>query len=665
MSTPVTATDSSVTWVVNGNSKHEISSKEHLLQVMTQGSLYTDAGSPPPAYWSADYEQTVDIDLGFDVNITPIGTDSASFGGSYDGAGHSISNWSYVDDPDVTGRFSALFGSCAYATLENMRLTGVWTLTAIGDALQAGFLAGRMLGGTLRNIDCVFDEGTYLSCTLAETLGACVGECMSASVYSVTVAGTIGTADWYNNGCSGGVIGRVKRGNVLGLRNLATWPGGISGRYVGGIIGHCEYVTVVAYLVNAMTGDINASSTGGGIIGLSRVGTDSTHTMVNSMRGNITGVGSSAGGILGTHHGRNGPGELAGAMNYMTGNIVRTNGTSAGLIGHAYKDLYYKCTVSNSIVAMNGSSDEAVIGTTDYTDTVSSVTAKIDTAFGFTYTAATYGSTTDVFTGTASTLFPGLYYIPLTFSDNASNSYEYDMVFGNVGGSPSGTQINATAGPVSLRMSWPAVSGATAYQVGFSLGLPGDNPVTKRAETLSADAASYTITNLDPETTYSLYLYYSTDDLKPSELLGTESFETLEDIATNYTTATFADDSGVIDFRKLDKNTLARVKAVMNEVLTTGTQIQLPGGGRGARAMKKAMFVKTGEAIAVEPDIKIAFAFEETGGAGQSATLNMSDDSTVDVSFDETNKKITIGGVAYNEGDTFVLDNQKVTVMEV
>ena len=101
----------------------------------------------------------------------------------------------------------------------------------------------------------------------------------------------------------------------------------------------------------------------------------------------------------------------------------------------------------------------------------------------------------------------------------------------------------------------------------------------------------------------------------------------------------------------------------MNDILTTGTKIQLARRGRGVRALKKAKFVKTGEAIDVELDVSIAFSFTETAGAGQSATLNLSDDSTVLVSFDDATSEVSVGEVTYKEGDTLVLDGQKVTVI--
>jgi hypothetical protein len=229
---------------------------------------------------------------------------------------------------------------------------------------------------------------------------------------------------------------------------------------------------------------------------------------------------------------------------------------------------------------------------------------------------------------------------------------------------PSLTKFSAMLGPVSLQMSWPEVSDATKYQVGFSVGSPGANSITKRADILLADERRYTIPNLEPATTYSLYLYYSTDTSDPSELFGSETFVTLDDTPTNYTAASFVDDSGVVDLRKLKPETRGRMVEVMNDILTTGTKIQLADRGRGVRAMKKAKFVKTGEDVDVELDVPIAFSFTETAGAGQSATLNLSDNSTVVVSFDETTSAVTVGDVTYVDGDVLVLDGQKVTVLD-
>lgn len=52
-----------VDWVQDSEGRYEISSKEHLIQVMNQGSVYTNSGSEPTNYWSSGYIQTANIDL--------------------------------------------------------------------------------------------------------------------------------------------------------------------------------------------------------------------------------------------------------------------------------------------------------------------------------------------------------------------------------------------------------------------------------------------------------------------------------------------------------------------------------------------------------------------------------------------------------------------------
>lgn len=426
----------SVTWVLNGSSKYEISSKEHLLQLMTQGTLYTDAGTPPVDYWASDYEQTTDIDLETDANILPIGDNSVDFNGSYDGGNFSISNWSFDGDsinrPSV-GLFGKLSGG--NAIVENIKLRGVWIASAQN---YVGFIAGSVSSATVRNIDAVFDEGTTIS-DVASAYGGIIGRTLYGRTYAASVGGSINLVNIGSNADGGGVIGGAGGWQITGLRNAAVWPNGLTGGIVGGVVGDLFGDTNLTHCINAMVGDITGDKCGG-IVGYSDRGggTDPFSQMVNSMNGTITGT-TYAGGIVGETYGNYGSFEAIDTMNYMTGDIVSTNNTSGGIIGFSSRRTStYTANISNSINAINGNVDEAAVGSSSITTAVST---KIDTSFGLTYTTATYGSVTDTFTGTTSTTaFTDLDYIPLTFTDNASNSYEYEMVFGNVGGNASYTQ---------------------------------------------------------------------------------------------------------------------------------------------------------------------------------------------------------------------------------
>lgn len=63
-------------------------------------------------------------------------------------------------------------------------------------------------------------------------------------------------------------------------------------------------------------------------------------------------------------------------------------------------------------------------------------------------------------------------------------------------------------------------------------------------------------------------------------------------------------------------------------------------------------------------DESISVPFSKEAGAGQTVSLTLSDDTTVAVEYDETTEHMTIDGVAYKSGDTFVLDGKKVTIVD-
>ena len=125
-----------ITWIVDGNGNYEISSREHLLQLMNNGTLYTNAGSVPADYWAVgtSYIQTTDIDLLNDsTNIKPIGNSSSRFYGNYDGNSYKISNWHYLD-PEFSSTTTlcehtvGLFGITQTGVLKNIRLAGTFLL---------------------------------------------------------------------------------------------------------------------------------------------------------------------------------------------------------------------------------------------------------------------------------------------------------------------------------------------------------------------------------------------------------------------------------------------------------------------------------------------------------------------------------------------------------
>ena len=704
----------SVTWVLNGSSKYEISSKEHLLQLMTQGTLYADTGSPPADYWDGDYEQTVDIDLETDANIVPIGVSGDTFSGTYDGSEFAISNWSYLS----TGVHVGLFGNTSGATLENIRLKGVWTISDSSNA--AGFLVGSASSSTIRNIDCVFDEGTAITVTTIGSCGGIIGTTGFGNLYALSIGGFVDKST-STSGNVGGVAGFIRGTNNVGLRNAAVWTNGLSGNIVGGITGELSLDSNLTYSVNAMVGDITGVSCGG-IAGFTHRGggTDPFTQIVNSMNGNITGT-DYAGGIVGESYGQFGNFGPTDTMNYMTGAIISTNNTSGGIIGYARRDASHQCSISNSIVAMNGNVDEAVIGSISFTPTVST---KIETSFGMTYTAATYGSTSDTFTGTTSTTFTDLDYIPLTFSDNASNSYEYEMVFGNVGGHASYSQYthaivskddvagpyyidfdltgnsteyltymsidsivsaytdgsltvldtNATivydyagtttlfnslqsslsvtrVGAIDVAVSIDAIPGADAYQLTY-VPTSGGAPVTAHS---GFTELTKVISNLDPEVEYEISLYYLPTGVSVYSLDGSKTTTTLENVAANYDLSVYGSGG---DYDLSGITNLENIGDVMNDLFTSGDELSIT---LSDETVTTTTFVKLGETLNI-PDDAVLCPFTPSSGSSQEVTLSLPDTSTQTITYNEVTDEITVGPTTYADGDVFVLNGKRITV---
>lgn len=81
-----------VEWILT-DGKYEISTKNHRLQIMNKGILFTNNGSSPIDFWGSDYIQTADVDLESDPNIKPIGSSTEPFTGSYDGNHFAITDW--------------------------------------------------------------------------------------------------------------------------------------------------------------------------------------------------------------------------------------------------------------------------------------------------------------------------------------------------------------------------------------------------------------------------------------------------------------------------------------------------------------------------------------------------------------------------------------------
>lgn len=702
-----------VTWIQDVNGNYEVSSPEHLRQIMHEGSLYTDAGSPPSSYWAADYKQTADIDLlGDSTDIKPIGSAQSQYQGVYDGGSFKISNWSYIDpkfnSTENCVDHAGLFGM-SVNILKNIRLDGLWTIQ--GFTSYTGFLVGYLLnedansGAGIFNVECDFADGSLIDTNknLPTAVGGVVGEVRSSMVAGITLKGSIDLHPAASTFAVGGVIGRSVSTTLKLLQNLATFPSGISAgnssltrSVAGGVLGACTFNSAgsLSTFINAMTGDINGltgSGMAGGVIGEYYDPNlfASIDTMVNAMTGNIT-SSRLAGGVVAACS----PAASSSRfVNYMSGNISSDdNSLVGGLVGSFYLN-NGEHTPSSSINAMNGNVYNPAAGG------VVNLTATVRTDFGLTYSTNNYVPSSSPTGYSTTSEFTDLPYLPLSGSDSHGNSYDFNFVFANLAGNSSydsythlvlhkgdiytpfgvnfdvpadnttlyATFVNATTQiylqpllsvyvyrqfslqPRSVNI--PVVIDEVAGATSYKLTFQSDSGV----EVVSVSGVStleHNITGVEPDTLYTIRLYAD------NELVEELTTTTLPNVSTSYDVQDFVQD-GVIT---LPEDSASNIAEVMNELFNTGDVINVSVNKRGL----DASFVRLGDTLSIE-EIRsggLLLPFIPTSGTGQDVSLTITDGSTVDIDYDDNANSVTVGNSVYFPNDYFILDGKKVTVVE-
>ncbi len=239
-----------------------------------------------PDDWDKHFRLTADIDLsayqGTEFNI--IGIDySDSFRGSFDGRGHTITNFTY-ESQDAS--FVGLFGRVLYGTIKNLHL--------VDPNIQAQTTAnvGALVGlNTIGMVSACSVQGGDI--TGREAVGGLVGHNAGGTISMCYAAGAI-----VGEEAIGGLVGR----NGLRSPGLETWyyPGQIDHSYstgsvtggamVGGLVGFNE-VGMVEQCYS--TGPVHGEETVGGLVGL---GSDRAEVLGSFWDVETSGTDVSAGG---------------------------------------------------------------------------------------------------------------------------------------------------------------------------------------------------------------------------------------------------------------------------------------------------------------------------------------------------------------------------------
>ncbi len=631
----VNQSEMSVTWSQNGSGQYLVESKEHLLQLMHNGTLYTDAGTPPADYWASSYLQTSDIDLANDeANIALIGNDASDFfSGEYDGGLLSIANWKFSGSTSYTG----LFGYCTGATLKRMRLSGVWVLnTSSTSKNYTGFLTGWLNSSHAYDIDANFSTGTTLTQTdpwFQSLSGTMIGLVNEGSVSGLSVRGTVD----FQGSCYkvGGVVGSLSQCAMSQCRNLATYPSGITGYRVGGIVGY-SYASEVSRCLNAMTGDLVSTNVGGeetmcmsgGICGYVYGSVD---FVVNSMTGNVTSE-EYAGGIVGWGRSTADPIMFTKLCNYMTGDVSGSENNSGGLIGYHYVTTTNAIrAVDNCVVAMSGTVEQPVCGR-DFFNAEFPPTYEVyvDRSFGMSTTGTDYESP-NLPVDDELVYNPGfgdLPYFEFGGTDADGNVYSWDFIFGNL----------STKYPEYTHLSMHTATVSAPYYTDFGLGENNDT-VYLTYSNVTANSVHH-----DPSLT-----------VVTTEATATTILQQYSDISKS---DFIFSDGNVYDITEAD----AEVAGAVNEIFDTGDAVAVTVNN----AATTTTFVNRGDQLDVAEVNAVLLPFDPAiTDAQQQATLQLSDETTIDVSMDQASGQILVDGVMYSAGDYFVMDGRKVTVVDI
>lgn len=103
------------------------------------------------------------------------------------------------------------------------------------------------------------------------------------------------------------------------------------------------------------------------------------------------------------------------------------------------------------------------------------------------------------------------------------------------------------------------------------------------------------------------------------------------------------------------------VVAAANDIFDTGDAVAVNVLGNST----KTTFVNRGGEVGVDGVNAVLLPFDPNVTDVQDATFTLSDATSVDIGFDQPSGQISVNGTMYSDGDYFIMDGKKVTVVDV
>jgi hypothetical protein len=282
-----------------------------------------------PNDWGQRFILSADLDLK-DVELIPIGNESQSFTGYFDGAGHTIRNIRMIQ-PNKDGL--GLFGYVRKdAIIYDLRLDNVE-------------ISGRiMVGGLVGRNECNMIYSCHVTGLISGTneIGGLIGSNYPGSIGEISVSDCTASCNVSGDNHVGGLIGNNYYYGMIAVCHASGTVTG-TGNYIGGLIGTSENKITDSYF----GGDVKGFNFVGGLVGASRgsirfcytTGTVTGSTLVGGLVGDsdyasirnchasglISGV-DKIGGLVGRS-------SVAISSCYASGDVIGSSDYIGGLIG--------------------------------------------------------------------------------------------------------------------------------------------------------------------------------------------------------------------------------------------------------------------------------------------------------------------------------------------
>lgn len=220
--------------------------------------------------------------------------------------------------------------------------------------------------------------------------------------------------------------------------------------------------------------------------------------------------------------------------------------------------------------------------------------------------------------------------------------------------------LRPTMFPYVAHLEWGVKKGASTYTVTYSE--THDTSGEEQVADSSTSSNSLVIYDLQNNTMYDFKVYADLDTDSEVALSTNNLTPAIEDVSILPMVEFISNDLTV-----LAPETVADIQPHMGSQFDTGQVVWIRAKFNETLSLTKSKFVKDGETYSIsQTDESILTPFIENGSSGQFFTIELPDQTTQTVYFDETTGSVIINGETYLPGKSLVLGGKccKVALLD-